>query len=77
MLDVGIIFGVHKGEICIAGSRVFVQEGIYDEFVEKISESLKSWVVGDPFDPNVNQGPQVCCLLCLILSKDHIIFFLE
>ncbi|XP_020598356.1 aldehyde dehydrogenase family 2 member C4-like [Phalaenopsis equestris] len=49
----------NKGEICIAGSRVFVQEGIYDEFIKKIDESLKDWVVGDPFDSNVHQGPQV------------------
>ncbi|XP_020686744.1 aldehyde dehydrogenase family 2 member C4 [Dendrobium catenatum] len=49
----------NKGEICIAGSRVFVHEGIYDEFIKKITESLKDWVVGDPFDSNVNQGPQV------------------
>ncbi|CAL9115274.1 unnamed protein product [Musa textilis] len=47
------------GEICVAGSRVYVQEGIYDEFVRKAAESAKSWVVGDPFDPNVQQGPQV------------------
>ncbi|KAG6510709.1 hypothetical protein ZIOFF_028740 [Zingiber officinale] len=47
------------GEICVAGSRVFVQEGIYDEFVKKIALSSKEWVVGDPFDPRVNQGPQV------------------
>lgn len=49
----------NKGEICVAGSRVLVQEGIYDEFVKKISEKAKSWVVGDPFDPNTNYGPQV------------------
>lgn len=49
----------NKGEICVAGSRVFVQEEIYDEFIKKISESLKTWVVGDPFDPTVNQGPQI------------------
>ncbi|XP_058074813.1 aldehyde dehydrogenase family 2 member C4-like [Magnolia sinica] len=49
----------NKGEICVAGSRVFVQEGIYDEFVKKSAEKAKSWVVGDPFDPNVHQGPQV------------------
>ncbi|KAG0461498.1 hypothetical protein HPP92_021795 [Vanilla planifolia] len=49
----------NKGEVCVAGSRVFVQEGIYDEFVKKAAESLKNWVVGDPFDPHVNQGPQV------------------
>ncbi|KAK3041650.1 hypothetical protein RJ639_001460 [Escallonia herrerae] len=47
------------GEICVAGSRVFVQEGIYEEFVKKLAEGVKSWVVGDPFDPAVRQGPQV------------------
>ncbi|KAK4481209.1 hypothetical protein RD792_012091 [Penstemon davidsonii] len=50
---------LNKGEICIAGSRVFVQEGIYDKFLIKLVEKAKSWVVGDPFDPNVHQGPQV------------------
>ncbi|XP_057966920.1 aldehyde dehydrogenase family 2 member C4-like isoform X2 [Malania oleifera] len=49
----------NKGEICVAGSRVFVQEGIYDEFVNRLVEKAKAWVVGDPFDPNVSQGPQV------------------
>ncbi|RWR83028.1 aldehyde dehydrogenase family 2 member C4 [Cinnamomum micranthum f. kanehirae] len=47
------------GEICAAGSRVYVQEGIYDEFVRKSAERAKSWVVGDPFSPHVQQGPQV------------------
>uniref|UniRef100_J3MFF7 Aldehyde dehydrogenase 1 n=1 Tax=Oryza brachyantha TaxID=4533 RepID=J3MFF7_ORYBR len=49
----------NKGEACFAGSRVFVQEGIYDRFVQKIADTIKNWVVGDPFDPRVNQGPQV------------------
>ncbi|KAL6839416.1 hypothetical protein ACP4OV_030686 [Aristida adscensionis] len=49
----------NKGEVCIAATRVYVQEGIYDRFEKKLAESLKSWVVGDPFDPHVNQGPQV------------------
>ncbi|GKV06573.1 hypothetical protein SLEP1_g18448 [Rubroshorea leprosula] len=49
----------NKGEICVASSRVYVQEGIYDEFVKKLVEKAKSWVVGDPFDPKVCQGPQV------------------
>lgn len=48
-----------QGEICVAGSRIYVQEGIYDEFVKKIAEKAKNWVVGDPFNPNVHQGPQV------------------
>ncbi|KAF9615541.1 hypothetical protein IFM89_024389 [Coptis chinensis] len=47
-----------QGEVCVAGSRVYVQEGIYDEFVRKCVEKAKKWVVGDPFDPQVHQGPQ-------------------
>ncbi|KAG4926650.1 hypothetical protein JHK82_052442 [Glycine max] len=46
------------GEVCAAGSRVLVQEGIYDEFEKRLAEKAKAWVVGDPFDPNVQQGPQ-------------------
>lgn len=53
----GILF--NKGEICVAGSRVYVQEGIYDEFVKKLVKKAKDWSVGDPFDPQVRQGPQV------------------
>ncbi|XP_027357396.1 aldehyde dehydrogenase family 2 member C4-like [Abrus precatorius] len=53
----GVVF--NKGEICVAGSRVFVQERIYDEFEKKLVEKAKAWVVGDPFDPKVQQGPQV------------------
>ncbi|XP_028774061.1 aldehyde dehydrogenase family 2 member C4-like [Neltuma alba] len=53
----GIMF--NKGEICVASSRVYVQEGIYDEFEKKLVEKAKAWVVGDPLDPNVQQGPQV------------------
>ncbi|XP_074273845.1 aldehyde dehydrogenase family 2 member C4-like [Silene latifolia] len=49
----------NKGEICVASSRVLVQEGIYDKIAAKIAEKAKSWVVGDPFNPNVQQGPQV------------------
>ncbi|KAG6422901.1 hypothetical protein SASPL_113283 [Salvia splendens] len=49
----------NQGQICVAGTRLFIQEGIYDKFVARLLELLKTWVVGDPFDPNVNQGPQV------------------
>ncbi|XP_047058927.1 aldehyde dehydrogenase family 2 member C4-like [Lolium rigidum] len=49
----------NKGEICVAGSRIYVQEGIYDAFVKKSVELAKKSVVGDPFNPNVHQGPQV------------------
>ncbi|KAK6130588.1 hypothetical protein DH2020_035680 [Rehmannia glutinosa] len=50
---------IDMGQICVAGTRVFVQEGIYDKFIDRLLEELKTWVVGDPFDPNVHQGPQV------------------
>ncbi|PON73310.1 Succinylglutamate-semialdehyde dehydrogenase [Parasponia andersonii] len=49
----------NKGEVCVASSRLYVQEGIYDEFVKKLVEKAKEWVVGDPFDSQVRQGPQV------------------
>lgn len=52
-------YSFFQGEICVASSRVLVQEGIYDEFVKKLLEKKKSWTVGDPFDPKVRQGPQV------------------
>jgi coniferyl-aldehyde dehydrogenase len=42
---------------------VFVQEGIYHEFEKKLVEKAKNWVVGDPFDPKVQQGPQVSKLV--------------
>jgi coniferyl-aldehyde dehydrogenase len=52
-------FHFYQGEICVASSRVFVQEGIYDEFVKVLVEKVKAWKVGDPFDPKTQQGPQV------------------
>ncbi|CAL5339325.1 unnamed protein product [Camellia sinensis] len=52
----GIVY--NKGEICVAGSRVFVQERIYEELVKKLEDKAKTWVAGDPFDPIVRYGPQ-------------------
>ena len=36
-----------------------VEESIYDEFVAKAAERAKKRTVGNPFDPNMEQGPQV------------------
>lgn len=59
-VDLALIGNLYnKGEICAAGSRVFVQEGIYEEFLKKLEEKVKSWVVGDPFDADSQQGPQI------------------
>ena len=49
----------NQGQICCAGSRVFVEEKIYDEFLEKSVARARKRVVGDPFDPSTEQGPQV------------------
>lgn len=42
-----------------AGSRTYVQDKIYDEFVERSAERAKKRTVGNPFDLSVEQGPQV------------------
>jgi len=49
----------NQGQCCCAGSRLFVEEKIYDEFVAKSVERAKKRTVGDPFDPKTEQGPQV------------------
>ena len=36
-----------------------MQEGIYDKFLERFKELSLSKKLGDPFDPETNQGPQV------------------
>ncbi|KAF8724719.1 hypothetical protein AX14_008652, partial [Amanita brunnescens Koide BX004] len=44
---------------CIAGSRIFVQSGIYDKFLAKLTESAKAIKLGDPFVIDTTQGPLV------------------
>jgi aldehyde dehydrogenase (NAD+) len=57
----GAHFGlfVNQGQSCCAGSRVFVEEKIYDQFVEKSVARARRRRVGDPLDPRTDQGPQV------------------
>jgi len=57
----GAHFGLffNHGQCCCAGSRVFVEEKIYDKFVEKSGIRANARTVGDPFDPKTEQGPQV------------------
>ena len=49
-----------QGQCCTAGSRTFVHESIYDEFVKKAVARAQNRKVGDPFDDDTEQGPQVC-----------------
>ena len=56
-LQLGILF--NQGQVCCAGSRVFVQESIYDKFVEQAVEAFKKIKVGDPLDMNTQMGSQI------------------
>ena len=49
----------NQGQCCCAGSRLFVEEKIHEQFVEKLVGIAKSRRVGDPFDMKTHQGPQV------------------
>lgn len=53
----GILF--NHGQCCCAGSRVYVQSGIYDEFAKAFTDHIKTLQVGDPFDEGIYQGPQI------------------
>ncbi|KAH9628706.1 hypothetical protein HF086_003660 [Spodoptera exigua] len=48
----------NAGQCCCAGTRTYVQSGIYDQFVKKAAEIASKRSVGNPFD-NVQQGPQI------------------
>ena len=52
-------FSMNHGQACTAGSRIFIQAGIYDEFMKKFAEHALSLKVGDPFARDTYQGPQV------------------
>jgi len=49
----------NQGQCCCAGSRLFIEDKVYDEVVDRIADRNKSTKMGDPFDPDTQQGPQV------------------
>ena len=49
----------NQGQCCRPGSRTFVEESVYDQFVERSAERAKRCVVGNPLDAATGQGPQV------------------
>jgi len=69
-VNFGIFF--NHGQCCCAGSRVYVQESIYDKFIQRFKERTSKNVVGDPFDKNTFQGPQVSQL-----QFDRIMSYIE
>ncbi|KAF7320219.1 Aldehyde dehydrogenase [Mycena kentingensis (nom. inval.)] len=62
----------NHGQACCAGSRIFVQAGIYDKFLAKFTEKARSIKVGDPFAAGIDQGPQVSQL-----QYDRIMGYIE
>ncbi len=53
----GIFF--NQGEVCCAGSRLFVEDSIHDEFLSRFKAAAESHKVGNPFDKSTQQGAQV------------------
>ena len=49
----------NAGQCCIAGSRTYVHSSIYDEYVEKSVKAAQSIKLGNPTDPDTDQGPLV------------------
>ncbi len=63
-------FTLNSGQVCVAGSRIIVQESIYEEFLEELAELCKNFKLGDGFDVEngVNFGP--------LISRQHYEFVL-
>lgn len=49
----------NTGQICVCGSRILVQRGIYDQFVERLGSTAAEMRVGDPLDPETELGPVI------------------
>ncbi|NBW99368.1 aldehyde dehydrogenase family protein, partial [bacterium] len=53
----GIFF--NQGEVCCAGSRLFIEQKVHDEFLAKLKAKAEKMVVGNPLDPKTQMGAQV------------------
>ncbi|MGY2575557.1 betaine-aldehyde dehydrogenase [Vibrio sp. C8] len=58
-----------QGEVCTNGTRVFVHENIYDDFIAQLKARTEKLIVGDPQDPNTQVGA--------LISKEHLAKVLE
>jgi aldehyde dehydrogenase (NAD+) len=71
-LTIASVFGFNAGQACVAGSRMLVQRGVFDEVLERIEAIAESIVLGDPNDPGTTMGP--------LISKhqyDKVVAFIE
>ena len=53
----------NQGQVCLCGSRVLVQDSVYDEFVPRFVDAVSNMTVGDPEDPAIGMGA--------VISKEH------
>ncbi len=54
-----VLYAFNKGEVCTCPSRALIQASIYDRFMERCLDRIRSIVQGDPLDPSTMIGPQV------------------
>lgn len=65
----GVVYAIfsNSGQSCIAGSRIFVQNGIYEKFTKRVAERTAALVVGDPFEAETRVAP-----LASFHHRDHV-----
>lgn len=54
---------VNQGEVCLCGSRIYVERPVFDEFISKFAEKVKQLKIGDPLNADTNVGA--------LISKEH------
>jgi aldehyde dehydrogenase (NAD+) len=62
----------NAGQVCTANSRIFVHENVYDDFIARFLKQVKSAKLGDPFDKETFQGPQVSQM-----QKERVLEYIE
>lgn len=60
---------IHQGQICMAGSRVIVEESVYEKFLELFVAKVKTLKVGDPHDPHTVIGPLIRASQCPFIAS--------
>ena len=60
------------GQICSNGTRVFVQRGLYDRFLERLKSRTEAIRIGDPLDPDTHLGPMVS-----VAQRDKVLGYIE
>lgn len=68
----GLGISVNNGQICIAGSRIYVQDTIYDKFVKEFSARSANAVHGDPLLPETTKGPVISAV-----QRERILSFVD